>query len=185
MIFLLSAGFVKCAHKYTKYIHICCILLSSTGNIWMKLHTYQIFTTKRIFWVLSIISVKPFVHTGECDCIIQVVVEPLYILWIPLYELRILTFRQLLKHVPPSGTPQYIPGVIIGKRWETQHYTLQADLKSKIQKYSVLMRPEFAKFFYIKTNWSIEGVGAMIMQADKNPQQSNNIRNKKKLVHVF
>ena len=47
------------------------------------------------------------------------------------------------------------------------------------------MRPEFAKFFYIKTNWSIEGVGAMIMQADKNPQQSNNIRNKKKLVHVF
>ena len=55
----------------------------------------------------------------------------------------------------------------------TQHNVLLSDLKDDIKRYTVLMRTEFYKRFYLNNEWYPGEIGDMLMHTDINPKPNN------------
>ena len=91
-----------------------------------------------------------------------------YALWLPWYELRILPWRKLLRSAPAPGSPQANPREPIGTRWKPEHADILSGLKKDILAGPVLARPDYSRRFYLKTDWSSDGMGAVLLQADDN-----------------
>jgi hypothetical protein len=55
---------------------------------------------------------------------------------------------------------------ILSKLWTKEDETLFHTLKQEIPSGPVLKRPDYARRFYVKTDWSKEGMGATLCQAE-------------------
>ena len=84
--------------------------------------------------------------------------------WIPFFELRILPWRKLMRGAPrpkdPGGQHKTLGG------WTWQHDSVLADMKQAVLTDPILQRPNQARRFYLKTDYSSKGYGAALCQAD-------------------
>ena len=77
-------------------------------NIWYKVNVPE--ETKQPEQVIPVKSK---------DLGMFIVVFGFYSTWITYYKVRILTFWELLKEVPPVGMVKQGPNSVIGSRWKT------------------------------------------------------------------
>ncbi len=92
-----------------------------------------------------------------------------YSRWIPNYEIRILHWRWILKQQPAPGsaTPAE-EREVIAELWDPPDSTLLEQLKEEVIDGVVLARPDYDRRFYLKTDWSKDGMAAALCQADPN-----------------
>ena len=92
-----------------------------------------------------------------------------YSRWIPNYEIRILHWRWILKQQPAPGsaTPAE-EREVIATLWDPPDSTLLEQLKEEVINGVVLARPDYDRRFYLKTDWSKDGMAAALCQADPN-----------------
>jgi hypothetical protein len=86
--------------------------------------------------------------------------------WIPNYELEILPWRDLLAQQPAQGKEI----TTLDKIWKKEHQDLLDRLKRLIVGGPVLQRPDFDRRLYLKTDWSKDGVGVALLQAEDTPE---------------
>ena len=83
--------------------------------------------------------------------------------WIPYYEVLILPLRYLMRHSNPSGKPHQSFGEVIRKILKSQNGTLLANTKDNVKKEPVMIRADFSKLFYLKTDGYVVGMGEMLL----------------------
>ena len=86
--------------------------------------------------------------------------------WIPNYELVILPWRDLLAQQPDHGKEI----ITLDKIWKKEHQDLLDRLKRLIVGGPLLQRPDFDRRLYLKTDWSKDGVGVALLQAEDTPE---------------
>eukprot|EP00957_Ditylum_brightwellii_P012153 917909-Ditylum_brightwellii.AAC.1 len=80
---------------------------------------------------------------------------------LPLYELRLRPWRAILaKQQPPGETPKQEEEELMRRLWTVECEGLLQELKGDIVKEPMLARPDPTRRFYLKTDWSKEGMGA-------------------------
>ena len=90
-----------------------------------------------------------------------------YATWIQNYEVRIKPWRNLQKRAPnPGSIPVSEERKLMTALWTSAHSDLLEALKSEIISGPVLARPDPERRFYVKTDWSKDGIGAVLLQAD-------------------
>lgn len=95
-----------------------------------------------------------------------------YALWIPFFEWEVKPWRLLLCGAPMPGKrgSTNAPDMRIGQCWEAKHHRILEDLKEEVLAKPILMRPDFKQRFYLKTDWLATAMGAVLLQADDNPE---------------
>jgi len=88
-----------------------------------------------------------------------------YSQWLYNYEVRIKPWRELQRRQPDIGTPTDEERLLMQSLWTKEHEALLEELKNDIMSNVVLARPNPEKRFYIKTDWSKTGYGAVLLQA--------------------
>jgi hypothetical protein len=86
--------------------------------------------------------------------------------WIPWYEIRISRWRQHLKDAPPTEPDAPDSVIYMRSIWKTEDDELLQELLAAILERPVLARPNYDRRFYLKTDWSKFGMGAVVLQAD-------------------
>jgi hypothetical protein len=86
--------------------------------------------------------------------------------WIPLYESRIGRWREYLKTSPaPGAATKKEEAQLLKAQWGTEDDQLLEELKEAILSNPVLKRPVPNRRFYLKTDWSANAQGAVLLQA--------------------
>ena len=89
-----------------------------------------------------------------------------YSAWIQNFEVRIKPWRSLQKRAPnPGSVPVDVERQMLAALWTPAHSNLLEALKSEILSGPVLARPDAERRFYVKTDWSKDGIGAVLLQA--------------------
>mmetsp|Transcript_357 Transcript_357/g.524 ORF Transcript_357/g.524 Transcript_357/m.524 type:complete len:620 (-) Transcript_357:114-1973(-) len=90
-----------------------------------------------------------------------------YSQWIPHLELSIQHWRDLVKEKPkPGECTKDEEKELIENLWEPQDDQTLHDLKQSILTGPVLKRPNAKRRFYLKTDWSSNAMGAVLLQVD-------------------
>jgi hypothetical protein len=85
--------------------------------------------------------------------------------FIPLYEVGIDPFRTLLKNPPPPGSmSKEEEASLLKEQWNNKHSNLFDALRREASSGPMLARPSNKKRFYLRTDWSSLGRGAMLVQ---------------------
>ena len=91
--------------------------------------------------------------------------------WIPFYEVQISRWRDYLKKAD-KPTPEG-DFTTITQLWTEEDADLLQELTEElIDSPCVLKRPDYNRRFYVKTDWSKNGSGMVILQADPNDPQT-------------
>jgi hypothetical protein len=86
--------------------------------------------------------------------------------WIPLYEDRIGRWRDYLKKAPaPGAATKEEEAQQLKEQWQDDDDALLDELKEAILDNPVLKRPVPNRRFYLKTDWSANAQGAVLLQA--------------------
>jgi hypothetical protein len=94
-----------------------------------------------------------------------------YSKFLPLYETRIKPWRTILAKLPKPGELE--PAAEreeMTRLWDDEHEKVLSELKRDILAGPVLARPDPNRRFYLKSDWSKEKMGAVLLQADSSPQ---------------
>jgi hypothetical protein len=90
--------------------------------------------------------------------------------FIPLYEVRIDPFRKLLKEAPPPGSiSNEEEASLLEQEWIDEHKKLFNALRLEASSSPMLARPSDEKRFYLRTDWSSLGRGAVLAQPSDDP----------------
>jgi hypothetical protein len=91
--------------------------------------------------------------------------------FIPLYEVRIDPFRKLLKEAaPPGSMSEEEESSLLHNEWNDEHSQLFDALRKEASSSPMLARPSDEKRFYLRTDWSSLGRGAMLTQPSDDPE---------------
>ena len=94
-----------------------------------------------------------------------------YSKFLPLYELDIKPWRHILSRQPPPGElSAQEENKLMDKLWGKEEDELLQKLKDDIISGPMLARPDPARRFYIKTDWSKDGMGAVLLQAENSEE---------------
>ncbi len=96
--------------------------------------------------------------------------------WLPLYETRIIPWRDYQKAKPIAGSgskPE--EAKILQALWQDTDDQLMGALKSELLEGPVLKRPNWNRRFYLKTDWSKEAMAAVVLQPDCDAQAEGGI----------
>ena len=69
----------------------------------------------------------------------------LYALWIPSFEVRVLTWQSLLKQGNGEGSGEEFQSYIIGGMWNNEDGTLLYNTKKEVSARPILARTEFRR----------------------------------------
>jgi hypothetical protein len=90
--------------------------------------------------------------------------------FIPLYKVQIHPFQELLKEVPSPGImDKHEETAVMDTVWKEPHSNLFDTLKAEASSQPLLARSSNKKRFYLRTNWSCQGRGAMLAQPNHHP----------------
>merc|ERR1712008_455929 len=90
-----------------------------------------------------------------------------YYQWIPNLEVDIQRWRDMIKDRAKPGTEtSKDEKKAVASLWEPQDDTTLHFLKEAILSGPVLKRPNSKRRFYLKTDWSSNAMGAVLLQAD-------------------
>jgi hypothetical protein len=90
--------------------------------------------------------------------------------FLPFYEVRIEPYCLLLKEAPSPGAINHQEEADqITKAWTDDHSRLFDDLQAEASASPLLARPSDEKRFYLRTDWSCKGRGAMLGQPNGHP----------------
>ena len=94
-----------------------------------------------------------------------------YAKFLPLYKTRIKPWRAILTKLPKPGEldPEAERNRMT-ELWTDEHEAVLTQLKQDIIAGPVLARPHPDWRFYLKTDWSKEKMGAVLLQANVTPQ---------------
>jgi len=97
--------------------------------------------------------------------------------WIPHLELEIQRWREYVKEKPKQGeaTEEEIKQKV-KKRWTQEDDEQLEKLKQSILTGPVLKRPDSKRRFYLKTDWSSNAMGAVLLQADQTEEAEEAMR---------
>jgi hypothetical protein len=96
-----------------------------------------------------------------------------YTKWLTDFELRIASWRDILKSQPPPGTMTAAQErEMMSTLWQMEDKLLLEQLKQEVIESVVLARPHYDGRFYLKTDWSRHGMGAVLCQVDPNCEES-------------
>ena len=96
-----------------------------------------------------------------------------YAKYLPLYETRIKPWRLILAKQPNPG--DLLPAAEhqqMTELWTTQHDEILAQLKKDVIAGPILARSDPSRHFYLKTDWSKDKMGAVLLLADDSPTAS-------------
>ena len=87
--------------------------------------------------------------------------------FLPLYDLDIRPWKYILSNQPQPGTLSQKKKMVMMKNlWNLQYQILLEWLKKDILSVPTLSIPYPSRRFYIKTDWSNNGMGAVLIQED-------------------
>ena len=89
-----------------------------------------------------------------------------YSFWIPWYEVRIARWRDYYANRPVNDHGGSEDRKYLEQVWGPHDYELLKELVAEVLDKPVLARPDFTRRFYLKTDWSKSGMGAVLCQAD-------------------
>jgi hypothetical protein len=93
---------------------------------------------------------------------------------LPFYEVRIKPYRLLLKEAPSPGAISHQEEADqMTKAWTDDHSKLFDGLRAEASASPLLARPSDEKRFYLRTDWSCKGSGAMLGQPSDHPDAIN------------
>ena len=88
-----------------------------------------------------------------------------------LYEPRIAPWRSILAQQPKPGELTKVEECRrVSELWSNEDEVILRDLKVDILKGPTLARPNHNRRFYLKSDWSKDKMGAVLLQADDSPQ---------------
>ena len=94
--------------------------------------------------------------------------------WLYNYELRIQPFRRLQRKEPRPGSLSFPEErKLFAAAWQEDaavYNALLEELREDILSEPVLARPDPDRRFYLKTDWSKDGMGAVLLQAEDTPE---------------
>ena len=102
-----------------------------------------------------------------------------YAKWMPNYENEIRIWREVMKTDGELLSPEEEEKVVATK-WDDKCEELLDQLKKDIIKGPVLKRPNPKRRFYLKTDWSKEGMGGVLLQADTTEEAEEAMRREMK-----
>ena len=86
--------------------------------------------------------------------------------WLPLYEARVDRWRTILKQAPsPGECTKDEEADKLQALWTSEDDELMQTLKQEILDGPVIKRPDPNRRFYLKTDWSCDAQGAVLLQA--------------------
>ena len=86
--------------------------------------------------------------------------------WIPLYEVRIRTWRDYQALCPPGTATPEEEANFLQNIWTHQDEALRLELLSEIKSKPSLVRPDYNRRFYLKTDWCKHAMAGVLLQAD-------------------
>jgi hypothetical protein len=93
-----------------------------------------------------------------------------YATWIPWFEDVVHPWRVLIKQAPSAKRIAEGQSQSLAPLWhEPTHGGILEKLKQAVLSDPILARPDYTKRFYIKTDWSSYGMGAVVLQPHPNP----------------
>ena len=94
-----------------------------------------------------------------------------YSRWLLLFEVKIAPWRAIISKQPKPGTCTIKEEeAMMTALWGPQEEALLEELKQAIVEGPMLARPDPSRRFYVKTDWSKEGIGAVLLQAEDTPE---------------
>ena len=95
----------------------------------------------------------------------------IYQTWLQNYEVCVSPLRKLQSLQPKPGLVSISDEAeLLSAHWDNSCQELLSELKEEILSGPVLARPDPNRRFYIKTDWSRLGMGAVLLQADGSPE---------------
>jgi hypothetical protein len=94
-----------------------------------------------------------------------------YSKWLLLYKIRISPCRGYLKQRPIVKDDREAEEKLLASLWQPSDERLFHTLKQVILEGPVLKRPDYKRRFYLKTDWSQDGVGGALCQPDCNEEE--------------
>jgi hypothetical protein len=93
--------------------------------------------------------------------------------WLPNYEIHIEHWRWIIKQqsAPQLATPA-LERELLAKLWELPDLTLPRTSKRGCHQWPSPSTPDFNCQFYLKTNWSKNGMVVVLCQADPDSSES-------------
>jgi hypothetical protein len=89
------------------------------------------------------------------------------------FEVRLAPFRELQRGAPrPGAMPPAMEKEWFKGFWLPSHEKLFEEVKADILAKPVLLRPNYERRFYVKTDWSRLAMGAVLLQADPDDQRA-------------
>jgi hypothetical protein len=88
-----------------------------------------------------------------------------------LYKIRIVPWRKYMKQRPIMQNDKEAEAKILTSLWKSSDDQLFNTLKSEILEGPILKWPDYNRRFYVKTDWSQNGMGGALCQPDCNEEE--------------
>jgi hypothetical protein len=93
--------------------------------------------------------------------------------YLELFEVRLAPFRELQRGAPRPGVmPPVVEKEWFKGFWLPSHEKLFEELKADVLAKPILLRPNYERRFYVKTDWSRLAMAAVLLQADPDDQRA-------------
>lgn len=60
--------------------------------------------------------------------------------------------------------------ICVGAKWQAGHHHILQELKEEVLAKPVLIKPNFTRQFYLKTDWLATAMGVVLLQVNNNPE---------------
>ena len=92
--------------------------------------------------------------------------------WIPLFEVRISRWREYQRECLPGQKSKLEEQEFLKTKWVQEDEALKTELLDEIKLRPVLLRPDFLRRFFLKTDWGRFGKAAVLLQADPDDEEA-------------